>query len=40
MAVPRNPDPTVLAQDLSAALGVLTSARRALAAIISRSSSN
>ena len=31
MAVPRNPDPTVLAQDLSAALGVLTSARRALA---------
>ena len=31
MAVPRNPDPTVLAQDLSAALGVLASARRALA---------
>jgi hypothetical protein len=31
MAVPRGPDPAALARDLSAALGVLAGARRALA---------
>jgi hypothetical protein len=31
MAVPRSPDPAALAQDLSAALGLLAGARRALA---------
>jgi hypothetical protein len=31
MAVPRSPDPSALARELSAALGVLAAARRALA---------
>jgi hypothetical protein len=31
MAMPRSPDPAALARELSAALGVLASARRALA---------
>ena len=40
MAVPRSPDPSALARELSAALGVLAAARRASPTITCRSSSN